>query len=365
MALHDGLTDNMPALFYDELYSNSPFSTTCEAQALPNLAGSIARHFHKRSFSLFVYPTEHKCFNLRLIPLYRDDVSRSCVCEKRATNVDESAIQKRYPDCVEHNFKYLHDIRVVYSPEDECRIYIKPSFFAYLKKLNQEPTVTLAPLEERKKYEKLVDRLFIQAMYTLKRMGAYNAYRNLISSALAMGHVNEIHYRLKNTSFKAPWSDVHIAYELFKESKYRIFIQDGTFDVMLNEALMKIFKKWVNSDDPIKHKSFCTCEPLGQLYRSFRNPDEEWERVDNLPKHLLPITKDSRYPIFNRDAEKHVFKMVHPKNQERACYLYMGIYIEARKKFDCLRDRARRYYPSKMPLEYVMRHTQTWFVFFE
>uniref|UniRef100_A0A1I7XZX5 Uncharacterized protein n=1 Tax=Steinernema glaseri TaxID=37863 RepID=A0A1I7XZX5_9BILA len=349
--------DDVPSAFIEKLLQRGSFASICEATKLSGIYGEIARQFHQRSFNLFVYAkkprNKNRPFTTRLVPTFSDPWS--CCCEKKP---EAYRYGTKFPQCVTDHMKYFRSIRVIVDARDVVQVALKPSFLPQLQKLLQIPFARVVADNEELHF--FVD-IFIGRYYDdLQAIGVFQEMRHLLRSAFIKEQFSELLYRYKTSD--CPMS----MKELITHPGFKLYIQNSVFGNSFDVVVMETYNAWYGSDNPFHGKYMVNGDDC-KIYKEVQKKKEDdcWSRVEHLPVHLIPYTKDARYPSYQVNAEKHYFMRVHPKDPERKMYVALGIYEETRVEYDDLREENPDQYPVEKPFKFCMENCETYFIFYE
>ncbi|TKR70588.1 hypothetical protein L596_022593 [Steinernema carpocapsae] len=369
--------DGIPITHWEETFKKQPFSTICSFKNIENFENNPGQLFHDRSFSLYVDLCPKKTFRISLLPCYRDQRSKMCVCEKKTVKVDESANAKKFPDCIMDNWTYFRDIRITIHERDQFRLVVKPGFFPYLKKLLKEPFAQVVTESIHKKQpcdfkeewggctifggcdlpfpeESLVREILRYYAHLLQPVNLYLPLKHLMVSAFASGNQLELNYHCGNEDTAS------FIEALLHRRDMKIYIQDGqSSSRAFHWEMVMLFMEWYNVNNPVYGKYMAS----GGNFRHIHAPNpKSWVKIENTPLHLKQYLADERYPLFHLHAEKVTFMLPHPKVRGRKLYVVFGIYQEAMEKF----RRMKKQNPNfDIDYNFASHECETHFVFFD
>uniref|UniRef100_A0A1I7Y095 BTB domain-containing protein n=1 Tax=Steinernema glaseri TaxID=37863 RepID=A0A1I7Y095_9BILA len=353
--------DSVSPVFIEKLLQRGSFASICEATKLSGIYGEIARQFHQRSFNLFVYAkspmNKKKPFAIRQTPTFNDPWS--CCCEKKPEAYHYGT---QFPKCVDDNMKYFRSIRVIVDARDVVQVALKPSFLPSFKRLLKDPFARVIAEEHYAEIEPFfVDHLLLPYYQELRTVDILYEIRHLLHSAFIDEKFTELLYRFKVSD------DMKFMKKLVRQQDFKVYMQNTSPDGGMAVIVGQAYYDWYRSDKPLYGKYMVNGGDIMTVCEEVQKEKEEdcWIRLEHLPVHLIPYTKDDRYPLYQMYAEKHYFMRVHPKNPERKLYVALGVYEEAQTEYNELREWRPNEHPAVKPLVFCMQSCETYFIFFE
>ncbi|KAK0409401.1 hypothetical protein QR680_004521 [Steinernema hermaphroditum] len=348
-----------PPEFIANSFQSCSFATVCAATKLSGDYGQLARQFHQRSFILYVYAKKpmdkRKPFSIRQAPTFNNPWN--CCCK---TKPEAASYGAKFPKCIEDNMKYFHSIRIIFDEVDKCEVVLKPSFLPALKKLLKEPFAKVAGEEHYHEYVPFFTDHLIRTHYQeLRAADVCYEMRHLIHSAFGLDEVTEVMYRFKECD------ENKFIRDMLRKPDLKVYIQSSCMHAYA-AIVVQTYDEWYKSKCPFQGKYMVDGGDLLKIYEEIKEDEmEQWVRLENLPVHLMPYTKDDRYPLYQEFAKKCYFMRSHPKLVERKIYLALGVYGEAQNYYQRNREKFPQRYPEEMPFSYCMAECETYFIFYE